>query len=335
MVPGEERDFYHLCTKPLSVQREQYAAAVAALPVFYQPWWLDAVCGVTAWSAVASYDAGGQVQGVLPCYTYRHYGLRFLAPPRLSPNLGPWLFYPPEPLKPTSRYDFDWRVLADLEVQLPPADYMLIKFPYAVQNFMPWQRRGWQQHTRYSYVIPADLSPRQAWAGLAGRTRTVIRKAERQGINIEISDDLTTLYQLTELSFRQRGSALPFTYEALARLDAAAATRGSRRLYLAYDAEGRAHAAVYTVSDQVATYNLLQGSDPALRQSGAAAALLWRAIRESLEAGRRFDFEGSRIPGVEEFFRGFGGSLWTYGQLEKAHTWRGRAWQLLRLLRER
>lgn len=316
------------------MQREQYAAAVADLPIFYQPWWLDAVCGPEAWSAAAAYDGGGQLQGLLPFYLYRRAGLKFLAPPPLSPNVGPWLFYPDEGLKPASRHDFEWRVMTELARQLPQFDFAQVKCPYRLQNAMPWQRMGWRQSARYSYVVPAEKSADQAWADMSGRTRTAIRKAEREGLGILHSESIEALYRLSDLSFSHRGARLPFSLAWLQKLDEAVAARAARRLYLARDEDGHIHAAVYTVFDRYATYNLLQGSDPARRQSGAAAALLWRAIADSLQAGRRFDFEGSRIPGVEEFFRGFGGELWAYGQLEKTRGWLARTIAIWREMRQ-
>nr|HPR68216.1 methicillin resistance protein [Kiritimatiellia bacterium] len=48
---------------------------------------------------------------------------------------------------------------------------------------------------------------------------------------------------------------------------------------------------------------------------------VWEAIRHAKEAGlETFDFEGSVIPPIERFFRGFGGRLTPYYTVNKG--WR-------------
>jgi hypothetical protein len=45
---------------------------------------------------------------------------------------------------------------------------------------------------------------------------------------------------------------------------------------------------------------------------------MWSAIKVAKSKGvKTFDFEGSMIPGVEKFFRGFGGELTTYFAIQK------------------
>ena len=43
-------------------------------------------------------------------------------------------------------------------------------------------------------------------------------------------------------------------------------------------------------------------------------------LAESLDA-RSFDFEGSMMPNVERFFRGFGGQLINYGSVSDGKWW--------------
>jgi len=50
----------------------------------------------------------------------------------------------------------------------------------------------------------------------------------------------------------------------------------------------------------------------------ALPALLWHAIKYALNKGKKaFDFEGSMDPGVEQFFRNFGGNRELYLVLKK------------------
>jgi hypothetical protein len=49
--------------------------------------------------------------------------------------------------------------------------------------------------------------------------------------------------------------------------------------------------------------------DERYNDSGAMSLLFWNAIKLASEKGLAFNFEGSMIPGVERFFRSFGGGL--------------------------
>lgn len=61
------------------------------------------------------------------------------------------------------------------------------------------------------------------------------------------------------------------------------------------------------------------GFHNALKHEGAGAATIWKAIRyaKSKELAT-FDFEGSMIPRIERYFRGFGGEIKNYFTLNRA-----------------
>jgi hypothetical protein len=84
-------------------------------------------------------------------------------------------------------------------------------------------------------------------------------------------------------------------------------------------------AASFCVHDREAAYYLLGGYDQRNPHASAGALCVWQAIMRAKEIGlRTFDFEGSMIPSVEKYFRGFGGTLMPYFTLN-------RAWLLLEM----
>lgn len=291
------------------------------LPVFYQPWWLDAVSAGRQWSVAATSDGEGRITGILPYAPARRLGLAFVAPLPLSFGLGPWVFYPPNPdLKAYRRRTHEWKVLTDLAGQLPAASFIGFKSNYRLDNGLPLQRAGFQQATRYSYVLPSLQDEAQLWDALAGKTRTAVRKAGR-ALRVTREEDVELPWELTMKAVRHRQEKLHLPLQWLQQLDQELSRREQRRIYVARDEEKRVHAALYLVWDHLSAYNLLLGSDPDLRQSGAAALLLWEAIKDSRDLAPRFDFEGSQIPGVEEFYRSFGAELWPYYEFTKAARW--------------
>jgi hypothetical protein len=72
------------------------------------------------------------------------------------------------------------------------------------------------------------------------------------------------------------------------------------------------------------------GGDPQYRGVGGGNAVIWKAIQNSLSAGRAFDFEGSAIPNVEFFYRRWGGIPRPTVYLQKTYTRRAQVAAIVR-----
>ena len=71
--------------------------------------------------------------------------------------------------------------------------------------------------------------------------------------------------------------------------------------------------------DSQTAYYLLGGYQAEERHHGAGALAVFEAIQHCREIGlKTFDFEGSVIPAIEKYFRGFGGQLKPYFSVNKA-----------------
>ncbi|EYB66480.1 hypothetical protein DEIPH_ctg105orf0001 [Deinococcus phoenicis] len=68
-------------------------------------------------------------------------------------------------------------------------------------------------------------------------------------------------------------------------------------------------------------YGLMSGRAIRTPVRGAAALLLWHAIGQAAQRELAFDFQGSMIESIEEYFRGFGARLTPYSHISKA-SWR-------------
>lgn len=291
------------------------------LPLFLQPAYLDAACGAGGWSVAVARDGEGRVRGIWPYERVRRWGVAVLRTPPLTPWLGPWLVPPEATLRATRLVDWQWRTYGDLLAQLPGAAHISIRCPRQLANGMPFQHAGWQQRVRYTYVLRELQDTAALWAGLRPEARNKVRKAEGQ-LSIITARDIEAYWPLVEASFRHRGARIDFGRGAFERLANWLISSGSGQLTLAVDAQGRAHAGQLCCRDGQTTYNQLLVSDPALRQSGAAALLLWSSIRQSAEEGcTAFDFAGSHLPGIEGFLRAFGGSPEPYYWLTRQRRW--------------
>ena len=250
------------------------------------------------------------------------FGLVALGSPPLTPWLGPWIEGQDE-TDQRRRVDREMELMARLVDGLPRFDHFAQRFDWAVVNWLPFHWAGFSATTRYTYVLDDIADPERLWAAFPTRVRGAIRKAE--GL-LRIRDDLGVdeLLRLVGLSFAHRGVEPGLSDAAVRRAVAAAQEHGAGRMLFAVDSASRTHAALFVVWDERASYNLLSGTDPELRQSGAQSLLLWEAIRSAGATSRCFDFEGSMLRGVEMFFRGFGGRQTPYFAVTR-DNFRGRA----------
>ncbi|MCB0562053.1 MAG: GNAT family N-acetyltransferase [Lewinellaceae bacterium] len=297
----------------------------AQATLFHQPWWLDAACGPGNWQvAIARNENTGEVEGALPYHVRSRFGVKIVAPPPLTPFLGP-LLCPPEGLNHYKLRAFEEALAAQLLSELPRLPAVRLKLHYDVHNWLPFRQVGFRQTTRYSYRI-LDLSDIEAvWASFHPKLRNKINHAARF-CQVQQIDDAGPVFQLFERRFQQKGQAAPIHREWFAGVDQALMQRQARAAFLCSDRAGRPLAGAYIAWDQYSSYLLLTGFDEQANIRGAAALAVWASIQFVAERGLIYDFEGSMLPGVERFFREFGGELCSYHRLAK---YRNRMWEVL------
>ena len=284
--------------------KEQYRAFCGAapdVPVFAQPWYLDACASGGNWDVVLAHDAG-RVVAALP-YFYKQKGpFRYATMPPFVKMLGPYLL--PEFRGLLKK---EHGLLEALIKQLPNFAAFKQNFYPTATNWLPFYWHKFRQTTYYTYRLNGLHHLSQIEAGLNRNIRRNIQKA-RQQVRVVHNLSPEQFYQLNKLSFDRQGLAMPYSYAQFEQHDAALAANGARQLFFAVDAQERVHSAAYLIWDTQAAYYHLSGDDPTLRESGAGILLIWEAIRYASEVlGLAcFDFEGSMLPAVERIRVQFG-----------------------------
>ena len=294
------------------------------VPVFAQPWYLDACAEGGAWDVVLAHD-NGRVVAALPYFHKRKGPFRYVTMPPFVKMLGPYLL--PE-FRGVLKKEHE--LLAELIRQLPAFAAFKQNFYPTVTNWLPFYWQGFRQTTYYTYRLALpDLARLEA--GLSTRLRRDIRLA-RQRVRVVHDLPLATFYAVNRLSFVRQGLAVPYSEAQFRHHDAALAAQGARQLFFAVDDEDRVHSVAYLIWDATTAYYHLSGDDPALRTSGAGLLLVWEAIRYAREVlGLAcFDFEGSMLPGVERIRVRFGAVQTPYFFVWKYNS---RAFELLEKLK--
>lgn len=286
---------------PAQAQYRNFCRTAPDVPVFAQPWYLDACAEGGTWDVVLA-EEKGRIVAALPFFYKQKGPFRYVTMPPFVKWLGPYLL-------PgfRGRLPKEHELLQALITQLPPLAAFKQNFYPTNTNWLPFYWQQFQQTTYYTYRLHRLRDLARVKAGLGTGIRRDIRLA-RQQVRVVHDRPPEEFHRVNMLSFARQGLPAPYSMDQFRRLDAALAAAGSRQLFFAVDAQNRVHSVAYLIWDATTAYFLLAGDDPTLRASGAGVLLAWEAICYASEVLGLdcFDFEGSMLPGVERMRVRFG-----------------------------
>lgn len=291
--------------------------AIPGLPLFFHPWYLDAVCEGGRWE-MAQVERAGRTAGVWPIFIKEKWGQRYVTMPPLCRMMGPYLH--PDDLG--TRHERS--IMEALMDQLPRLQALAQDCHHQFENWLPLYWRGFRQTTRYSYVLTNTGNIEDTISGLASDYRTnKIPKAQRR-VQVEATENLEAFLSVHNGSYIRQGMKPPVEPQLLNRLDEALREQHRRRIFWALDRDdGAPHAAAYIAWDDRSAWLLMAGEHPEKRQSAASVLVTWEAIRYAFEelGLPEFNFAGSMIQSVERVRRQFGAVQRPYFRIEKEWSW--------------
>jgi len=180
-----------------------------------------------------------------------------------------------------------------------------MNFDWHFDNWLPFYWRGYEQTTRYTYVIDFNSKTLdQIWQDMDDRTRNSIRKAEKSLLRISKTNDVKRFYEINKMTFERQKMEIPYSFEYVQKIYET--FKDVISMFEAIDSSGNTHAMNFYIADNRSVYYLMSGADPDFRSSGAQNLIHWEAIKHFYDKVRYFDFEGSMIENVEANFRKFG-----------------------------
>src|SRR5665213_538448 len=302
-------------------QFEQWDALVSLSPhgtVFHYSWWLQATG--SEFKILGYWDENGNLIGGMPLPFKRRAGLTLYHAPPLSPYLGP-IF----DLTAVDKTPDRLLIMRDIGEQLARAirgfDSLSYTAGAAAPDLQGFLWADFRADLGYTFRIDGGTTVDQAFQQISRTHRQKLNKSSEY--LIETADDVTVLSKLSNQTFERQGIARPYSENYLHRLWQEASKRNRGVIYTARDLNGRYAAALFIVYDYRASYQIVSGVDMAVPNSPAGGLLTWRGICDALNAGRTFDFEGSRIRGVEQYYRRWGGQAHPVWHLKKTGSLRG------------
>lgn len=272
---------------------------------------------------IGVFDEGGKLNGGALMRRVKRSGFTLLLPLPFSPDNG--AFCRIQQSNPASRLTFLKEFTEALALFVLGSGISFCDMPFPphfvdVQTFI-W--KGFTVRPSYTYRLNLRSGDENVWSGFSPRLRTAIRKEE-------------TIYRVEPASPTQ---AVTICDEVLRRNGLFSDRVAMQRICSESDKLGwglgfkamageEAIAAVWFLRHQNSVHYVFGGHG---KGHGGTSLLLWHAIRHFSAAGAEmFDFEGSMVPGIEQFFRSFGPELIPYFRIKKASPFTG---MLLKLVR--
>lgn len=301
---------------PIEKERYNLFCQKNYIPIFSQPWWLDAVCGENNWG-VHVLEKSGQLLGAMPYYIENRNGFEIITKAHHSQNNGIIVSYQPN-MKYVARIERQEEVINEMcdYIEDLKVDKYEQQYHYSFTNCLPFKWRGYNEMVRYTYVIEDTSDMNKICADFKYIVRNEIKKAEKF-VTIKENLDINKFYEINKLSYDRQGIEVPFSLKFLHRLEEACIAHECRKILYAVDDEGNIHSVAYLVWDNESLYFLINGSDTEFRYSQSNSLLIRESIRVAHNLGKKFDFEGSVLQPVEHIFRSFGAIQKLYFRIYK------------------
>lgn len=294
-------------------------AAYAALArdygtVFHGPEWTDLFKGRL--TRLGVFDKSGALVGGFQIRRDRKFGATFMRDPVLAPQCGP--FFRIEARNPVAAMEAQREILDAMAEYLGARSHAFVSLSLSkdVRDTLPFVWRKFKVVPRYTYLVDLAQSPDEILRGMSTTRRHNVSKAVKDGVTARLTSDAAAAGELIRVSFERNGvpGAIPDALAIVTRFS------GGPHSYTctAYDGEVPI-ATTFILHDRHTAYYLLGGYKADQKHQGAGALAMKTAIDHARELGlRTFDFEGSMIPAIERYFRGFGGRLTPYFTVNKA-----------------
>ncbi|MBA3828395.1 MAG: GNAT family N-acetyltransferase [Taibaiella sp.] len=296
------------------------------IPIFLQPWWLDAVC--KEWDA-AIVQQGEHVTGIWPYAIEKRLGLPILRNPKLTPYLGPHIIVPDD-MKLSKADGIEQEIVGKLLQQMPQAKVWNIALQPGMKQAGVMKRNELEVQVQQTFLLDITREENTILAGMSESIRRNIRTGGKEIVVTNEPDFLPHLYRFQKKALAKKGIRQHFTLQDAQKLMNACLDNFSTALWVAKH-KGLVQAAIWNVWDHERSYYFMGAQKEDNKDPRIVTVILLHAIMESKHRGNlTFDFEGSMDEGVEKYFRGFGGTRELYMIIKKNTSMR---WNLKEMIR--
>lgn len=298
------------------------------IPIYSQYWWMEAVCAGKSWDVVITHDSNGTVTATLPYLLGSKLGQRFIVMPPLTQTNGICYHYPANTSE-HERLAFEkkWGFEVINRIKQLKIDLYLQNFSPAVSNWLPFYWAGFQQTTRYTYLIKDISNTDEVFKQFSSAKQRQIRKAERNGLTLKENQlSPAQFYGYHNRLIERKGEKEEIAETAFIHLAEAALKRGQGAILSIEGDNGETQSALFMVWDDSCAYYLVPANDRNFSTTGAPTLLVWEAIKKASKHCKTFDFEGSMAESIENSYNQFGTTQTAYSEISKTNSCIARIW---------
>lgn len=261
--------------------------------VYAQSWYLDIVS--PGWHALVADD----YSEVMPLPAKSKWGIPYLIQPRFTQQLG--IF---------SNQEITTDVVHSFLKAIPK------KFIWRDINLNSTNDCSALHKVIYqdNYELDLNCTYEQIWQGYNMSTRQNIKKAARLELRVEEEHDSSLFLKIYIENSKVKPDQTGI--EQLSHIVESSMQSENGRIYLIKDSKNRILAGAFYLYHFNRFINLVSYANNEGRASSAMFLLIDYLIQCNVGQTAVLDFEGSTLPGIAEFFRGFGGKCKKYPRLK-------------------
>ena len=291
-----------------------------SVPVFSQPFWLDAVCGEENWNVILC-EKNGSIIASMPYYIKRKYGIPFITQPEFTKTSGPWIRYPKN-ISHSTKLTFEKEVMSELILQLEklPVVFFQQNFSYKITNWLPFYWKEYRQTTFYTYRIEGISDFDKIFRVFHTSKKRNIKHAGSQNLHIEFDMSAQDFYDYHKSTLKKLGKKINYDFAIFNRIVEVSVSNNCGRIIKIIDDNDNIHGAIFIIWDRMDSYNIMTAFDPDFRNSRGSSLLFYETIKYISEYVECFDFEGSMNETIENSYRKFGTVQTPYFKIWKIYT---------------
>lgn len=230
--------------------------------------------------------------------------------PEWTQTLGVWIREDFRKYKRgNSQNNIQKEIIFELIKKLPKHNSFKMRLVSSNKYILPYRWLGFKieptfsYRINFSYIKDFDLI-KQKYSKHINRD---INGANRK-IHIEESCNIEDLIKLRDLTFKRQNRRNPVdTRETYNIIDKILKINGGRLIY-GINEDGKVYNCAFTPYDKESCYYLMAYNNPEYQASNTMCLLTNDCINFAFENSDFFDFEGSMVEGIENYFRAFGGN---------------------------
>jgi len=260
---------------------------------------------------------GDNMVGTFHVYRQRKGGFSFIMNPPFTPHIG--LAVDAKSKNASKAMSETKKIIAAVAEHLDAmgrGGVVSCAVPTWATDMQPLTWKKFKVVPHYTYHTDLTLAQSELEDRMSAEHRNLLKKAVKDGLVCRPETNMQVIKKLVLKTFDRKNTGIDETM--LDSILGKFASSKNSFAFAAYDKEVPV-AAAFCIHDKDSANYILSGYDPESKHGGAGIICVWNCILHAKQMNLKiFDFEGSMLPEVERYFRGFGPVQVPYYTVNKA-----------------